>query len=99
PEHFDFGDLRAYYLGAGVRQRPDAGSAWLLGCTCGEVGCWPLSARVSAGEDRVEWAGFSQPHRPDWVYEDLGVFAFERHQYERAVSTAIEEHDALVEVS
>ncbi len=30
----------------------------LLGCTCGEVGCWPLIASVNQKDDTIRWHGF-----------------------------------------
>lgn len=39
PDHFNFGDLVAYFVGADNGQWPRPGVAWLLGCDCGEVGC------------------------------------------------------------
>jgi hypothetical protein len=47
PDHFRFGDLPRYFLGQGDGQWPKPGYAWLLGCDCGEVGCWPLEALSS----------------------------------------------------
>jgi hypothetical protein len=63
----------------------------VLGCECGEVGCWPLLCLIKAGPTRVTWAEFAQPHRsgtgaqPPWRYDELGPFEFERGQYERAL--------------
>src|SRR5579884_1504765 len=42
-----------------------ANKAMLLGCTCGEWGCWPLLAEVSVNEESVTWGRFEQPHRRD----------------------------------
>src|SRR5262245_45170198 len=63
----------------------------VLGCECGEVGCWPLLCLIEAGPTRVRWAQFEQPHRNGkgarlpWRYEGLGPFEFDRGQYERAL--------------
>ena len=89
PDHFDFGDLSAYLLGRGNRQWPGRGRLWLLGCECGEVGCWPLEARVDAGTDLVVWTDFRQPHRPDRDYTGFGPFVFDREQYDQAVGAAV----------
>ena len=85
-DHFRFGDLASYLIG-----RPDS-SYWanrgviaLLGCDCGEVGCWPLEAQVVVDDDVVTWRGFSQPFRPQRDYGDFGPLRFRRSQYERAV--------------
>ncbi len=61
------------------------GKLAVLGCGCGEVGCWPLLVRISVTEDRVTWGDFEQPHRKSWRYGRLGPFVFERDAYERAL--------------
>ncbi|MFG1857038.1 hypothetical protein ACGFJT_34740 [Actinomadura geliboluensis] len=88
-DHFNFGDLATYLMG-----QPDSaywakrGVIALLGCDCGEVGCWPLEARVFIDDDLVVWRGFAQPHRPGRDYGSFGPFTFRRNQYERAVREA-----------
>jgi len=63
----------------------------LLGCSCGEIGCWPLMARVELGDDQVVWREFAQPHRSStWSYDGFGPFVFKRSQYVEALS-AVEE--------
>jgi hypothetical protein len=90
-DHFKFGDLAAYLTG-----RPDSayhtskGAIDLLGCDCGEVGCWPLESRVLMGVDTVSWLGFAQPFRPERDYGGFGPFRFRRSQYENAVRAAAE---------
>jgi hypothetical protein len=88
-DHFDFGDLSRYFLGLGDGQWPRPGRAWLLGCDCGEVGCWPLEVAIDVESARVGWSGFAQPHRPAWDYTGFGPFVFVRDQYDRAVSAAV----------
>jgi hypothetical protein len=89
PEYFRFGDLSMYYLGLEDNQWPAPGTVWLLGCECGEVGCWPLSARVSVVGERVVWSDFSQPHRAQRDYSSFGPFEFDRAQYDAAVHEAV----------
>ena len=89
PAHFNFGDLRRYYEAREARQWPKPDHAWLLGCDCGEVGCWPLTARIEVAADAVAWSDFGQDHRPGWNYEGFGPFVFDRHQYASAVSRAV----------
>lgn len=89
PEHFRFGDLAEYFRGEEVRQWPRRGYLWLLGCDCGEVGCWPLEARVTVTDDAVTWSEFRQPFRDDWSYEGLGPFTFDRTRYDDAVARAV----------
>ena len=61
----------------------------LLGCTCGDPGCWPLLARITQDASSVTWSEFEQPHRGEesaaghWSYAGLGPFVFERELYER----------------
>jgi hypothetical protein len=88
--HFNFGDLSSYLTG-----QPDSaywvhiGAVALLGCECGEVGCWPLQAQVLTATDVVTWRGFTQPHRPKRDYGSFGPFAFRRTQYEHSVRRAV----------
>ena len=89
PDHVDLGDLTAYLLGRESPQWPRPGRLWLLGCECGEVGCWPLDARVDAGADLVVWTDFRQPYRPDRDYTGFGPFVFDREQYDAAVAAAV----------
>ena len=58
---------------------------YLLGCTCGEVGCWPLIASVYKKDDTICWDGFVQPHCRERDYSEFGPFAFSRTQYDDAV--------------
>jgi len=90
PANFKLGPLQPYYLGTNARQWPETGSAWLLGCDCGEAGCWPLAAKVAATQDTVSWSGFSQPHRPQWDYSAFGPFAFDRAVYDLAIAELID---------
>ena len=61
----------------------------LLGCECGELGCWPLMARIDVREGEIVWSDFEQPHRADsWSYQALGPIGFERNQYEDALARA-----------
>ena len=59
PAFFNYGDLSSYYLGA--RQWPEPGTAWLLGCDCGDLGCWPLAAQITVTDATVTWSEFQQP--------------------------------------
>lgn len=62
----------------------DDGDTVLLGCQCGEWGCWPLTADVHATDTQVAWSHFRQGHR-DWDLSALGPFVFDRSQYEHAL--------------
>ncbi|GAA5184369.1 hypothetical protein GCM10023322_25710 [Rugosimonospora acidiphila] len=88
-DHFKFGDLTAYLAGEPESAyRASGGVIALLGCDCGEVGCWPLEAWVLCDDDWVTWRGFVQPYRPKRDYGSFGPFVFRRSQYERAVCEA-----------
>lgn len=84
PTHFRFGPLDEHYLGRSS-ERPGA-KVPLLGCECGEWGCWPLLARIRATDDTVVWSEFEQPHRRQRDYTDFGPFAFPRAQYDEAIT-------------
>ena len=66
----------------------------LLCRDCGEIGCWPILARIEVAEDRVTWSDFQQPHRTGrgksavWDYAHFGPFVFERAHYEQALREA-----------
>ncbi|WP_133871914.1 hypothetical protein [Paractinoplanes brasiliensis] len=77
-----------HYLGNPVLSWFGDGDTVLLGCGCGDWGCWPFTALVTVDEDTVTWSGYRTGHR-DWDYRELRDFTFDRHQYEEALrSTA-----------
>jgi hypothetical protein len=86
---FEYSPLDKYFMG---EFSPDCyfgkmGRIYLLGCGgCGEVGCWPLLARVSVNPIEVLWDSFEQPHRRERDYSKLGPFVFSAEQYRKAVS-------------
>jgi len=67
----------------------------VLGCECGEPGCWPLVCSITSEGDTIVWSGFSQPHRRsgsaagEWRHDGLGPFRFDRSDYERALQRAV----------
>lgn len=61
------------------------GGPAVLACECGDVGCWPLHVRITVSEATVTWSEFAQPCRPQWRYDALGPFVFDRATYERAL--------------
>lgn len=84
PEYFNFGDLHDYFVGqfSPGSYFANLGAVYLLGCGCGEVGCWPFCARIVASSDTITWDHFSQPYRSTRDYSNFGPFTFERSQYE-----------------
>lgn len=73
-----------HYLGEPVLTWFGDGDTVLLGCACGEWGCWPFTAVVTVEEDVVTWSSYRTGHR-DWRYGDLWDLVFDRAQYEQAV--------------
>ncbi|MGW7318750.1 hypothetical protein [Streptomyces sp. NPDC054865] len=93
----DYGDggdgarARAHFLGDApprLRDR-DTGALFLLGCSCGIDGCWPLLARVHVTATEVTWSGFYQPHRPKWGELPLGPYVFPRPSYDEALAAPV----------
>jgi len=85
-EYYKFGDLARYLVG---EQTPWPGARVpLLGCACGDWGCWPLVANVSAAEGFVSWDAFAQPHRPGRDYSGFGPFRFDEASYRHAAQDA-----------
>lgn len=91
PEFFRFGPMQDHFLGLSTGAM--GAKAPVLGCECGEWGCWPLMARITATADLVSWDTFEQPHRKTRDYAAFGPFHFDRHQYDdalRALSAVID---------
>lgn len=81
------GDLDRYLFG---EQLPDDETkVALLGCGCGEAGCWPLLARVTVERRTVLWDEFEQPFEPERDYSDFGPFRFRRDEYEEAAAPIV----------
>lgn len=81
-------DLRwpdRHFLGEPRLSNFDDGDTVLLGCNCGDWGCWPLVADVGVSEHSVTWSRFRNGHRAVWDLKDLGPFIFTREQYEAAL--------------
>ena len=85
PGHFNFGPLEKYFLAETPSVPIEKIGHYLLGCSCGEVGCWPLTARIVVDAQQVIWEGFSQPFRPNRDYSSFGPFVFSLEQYRRTV--------------
>lgn len=75
---------RAWFLGGGMSFFGD-GDTCLLGCRCGDVRCWPLTAHVELTKATVTWRDFRTGHRA-WDLSRLGPFVFARNAYERALA-------------
>lgn len=88
PTLFDFGPLDRYLLGqfGGDSYWAKIGVIYLLGCECGEVGCWPLQCHVQVTDQQVTWGQFMQPHRPERDYSGFGPFEFNPIQYREAIA-------------
>ncbi|MHB8873777.1 MAG: hypothetical protein ACYC8T_08845 [Myxococcaceae bacterium] len=84
PSYFRFGPMHEHFLGVGPAGR-GVGKVPLLGCSCGEWGCWPLLARIVRAHETVVWTEFEQPFRKERDYSGFGPFEFGRQQYEQAL--------------
>ncbi|ABF39676.1 hypothetical protein Acid345_0671 [Candidatus Koribacter versatilis Ellin345] len=93
PRFFNYGPLEEYFMGQPATDYfRENGGLYLLGCQCGEVGCWPLTGRIKAEEKRMVWSDFRQPHRSVRDYSDFGPFVFDLEQYHTAVKTMAVEY-------
>ncbi len=87
PEFIRYGPLDEYFLGRArdwLLTNPQR--IYVLGCECGEVGCWPLIATVEVDDGAVRWSQFEQPHRSKRDYSGLGPFEFEKGAYQRSLA-------------
>ncbi|MCX4775443.1 hypothetical protein [Streptomyces sp. NBC_01264] len=87
PAFFRFGPMQDHFLGRSTSAMGP--KTPVLGCECGEWGCWPLMARITATANLVTWDAFEQPHRETRDYMPFGPFRFDRHQYDDALRALI----------
>ena len=72
-----------YYYG-GESQRLDRKIVLLIcDCLCG--GCWDFVAQIDVNSEKITWKNFEQIHRKNWSYDELGIFTFDRKQFENAL--------------
>lgn len=88
PQYYNYGPLDSYFMGDfdADSHWKNLEGIWLLGCECGEVGCWPLQCRVRNNGQTVTWDRFKQPHRPERDYSQFGPFVFAHDQYKAVVA-------------
>lgn len=96
PDFYEYGPFDRYLFGDfdADSHWSRLGAIWLLGCDCGEAGCWPLEARVRADGDEVVWERFRQPHRPQRDYSGFGPFRFALADYRAAVQEVCRRFEA-----
>lgn len=73
-----------YYNGKEKSQRLD-GKIPLLVCDCLCAGCWDFVAEIEMNDAKIIWRNFEQIHRKNWNYDELGIIAFDRKQFEVAL--------------
>jgi hypothetical protein len=87
PAYYRYGALDEHFLG---KATPGLGTKTaVLGCECGEVGCWPLMTRITPTGNLVVWDSFEQLHRPTRDYTAFGPFLFDRAQYDQALDALL----------
>ena len=85
PQYYRFGPMEDHFHGRSIRGTTEAKTP-LLGCECGEWGCWPLLARITVTAGLVVWDSFEQPHQKKRDYTTFGPLQFDRRQYDEALS-------------
>ncbi|HVK26188.1 MAG TPA: hypothetical protein VM677_32930 [Actinokineospora sp.] len=83
PLFFRFGPMNQHFHGRSTGAMGP--KTPVLGCECGEWGCWPLMAHIIVTDELVTWDCFEQPHRDTRDYTGFGPFRFDRHHYDRAL--------------
>jgi hypothetical protein len=101
PEWFNYGPLDKYFLGDFDPNScfANMGSIYLLGCDCGEVGCWPLMAHIETAGETIEWNFFRQPFRKERDYSDFGPFVFDADRYRKTVAALRDDFSPLASAS
>lgn len=79
--------LKQYYLGKDEADWGDEkNKTAILGCSCGNLSCWPLLCKINIQGTKVVWSDFEQPHRDeDWDYSTFEGFMFDKQQYLNAI--------------
>ena len=81
------------YMGLDPRDAPtllgheNPARTTVLRCTCGDLGCGPLTVDVDTTDHRVTWSSVRSAN-PDWDLSSMGPFVFDRDQYEHALQRA-----------
>lgn len=70
-------------------QDADFGATVLMGCNCGEPGCWMLLIDSTTTGNIVTWSHFRQFHRPEWQYA-LGPYNFCLEQYRQVIQHIVD---------
>src|SRR5579864_6627423 len=87
PDFFNYGPFDAYFMGRCQKVTSETDhEIYVLGCECGEVGCWPLQCQVQIAGATVIWEHFRQPYRPERDYSDFGPFRFDLWEYQQTIS-------------
>jgi hypothetical protein len=89
PSRINLGPLYEYFMAESPSESTRSVGYYLLGCTCGEAGCWPLMARITREEGYVKWDEFTQLFRPERDYSSFGPFSFDLEEYRDAVADMV----------
>jgi hypothetical protein len=87
PAWFEFGPMDLHFLGRGAWL--SQGLVPVLGCECGEWGCWPLHVRIVENAHTVTWSEFAHLGL-ERDYTGLGPFQFDREAYVHALAVLVE---------
>lgn len=72
------------------------GKTQIIGCNCGEPGCWPLLVKIIEEDEKIIWSEFEQPYRAKesaggyWNYSNFKSFEFIKNQYEEQLQIVCE---------
>ncbi|MET7890199.1 hypothetical protein [Streptomyces mirabilis] len=97
PEFFRFGPMLDHFLGRSTNAMGP--KTPVLGCECGEWGCWPLMVRITATADLVTWDAFEQPHRTTRDYTAFGPFHFRPPPMRRRLARSERDNQLRQQVS
>lgn len=81
-------DWEHWYLNDQPQSWFGDGDSCLLGCPCGDTGCWPLTAKITMANNQITWSRFRTGHR-SWDLRTLRPFTFRRNQYQAALTAPL----------
>lgn len=73
-----------YFLGKTNTKENNYKTLVLL-CDCSFEGCWDFLVKIIVHKTTIKWSDFEQIQRENWDYSKLGVFSFNRKQYENSL--------------
>jgi hypothetical protein len=103
--YFDDIDIIKHFMGEADKKNilNYTGKTQILGCTCGEPGCWPFLIKINISGNVIIWNEYEQPFRSKkrcgekyWNYSNLKALKFNRVEYENKLKNISAEINNII---